>query len=64
MITQKTQANDELLISAAFCTALKMTERLPDTDECDYQFSDRFSQKMRFLYEQMGWDYDPTVMEK
>ena len=64
MITQQTQANDELLISAVFCEAIKMTERLPVPSECDHQFSDRFYQKMRLLYEQMGWGYNPKVMER
>ena len=64
MITQHTQINDKLLITATFRVATKMNECLPDPNECDHQFSERFYQKMRLLYEKMGWDYDPEIMEK
>lgn len=64
MIAQQTQMKNELLVSAALNAAMKMDERLPDPSKFDHQFSERFYQKMRLLYEQMGWEYAPSVMER
>ena len=64
MIAQQKQINDKLLITAAFRAAMKMDEYLPTPSKCDHQFSEGFHQKMRILYEQMGWKYNPEVMEK
>lgn len=59
-MTQKEQIINALLNAIISDIWTKKNEDLLDVQP----FSERFYQKMRPLYEEMGWNYDPTVMER
>ena len=59
-MTQKEQLIIALLNAIISDIWTKQNEDLPDV----HHFSNRFYQKMRLLYEEMGWNYDPAVMER
>lgn len=60
IMTQKEQLIIALLNAIISDIWIKQDEDLPDV----HHFSERFYQKMRLLYEEMAWNYDPTVMER
>ena len=57
---QKEQIIIALLNAIISDIRTKQDEDLPDV----HPFSERFYQKMRLLYKEMGWNYDPAVMER
>lgn len=59
-MTQKEQLIIALLNAIISDIWIKQDEDLPDV----HHFSERFYQKMRCLYKEMGWNYDPAVMER
>ena len=59
-MTQKEQIIEAWLNAVISDIWIKQDEDLPDVPP----FSERFYQKMRRLYKEMGWNYDPTVMER
>ena len=59
-MTQKEQIINALLNAIISDIWTKKNEDLLDVQP----FSERFYQKMRLLYEEMGWNYDPAVMER
>ena len=60
IMTQKEQIINTLLNAIISDIWTMKNEDLPDV----HHFSERFYQKMRLLYEEMGWNYDPAVMER
>ena len=60
IMTQKEQIINALLNAIISDIWTKKNEDLLDV----HPFSERFYQKMRLLYKEMGWNYDPTVMER
>ena len=60
IMTQKEQLIIALLNAIISDIWIKQDEDLPDVPP----FSERIYQKMRRLYKEMGWNYDPTVMER
>ena len=59
-MTQKEQIIEAWLNAVISDIWTMKNEDLPDV----HPFSKRFYQKMRLLYEEMGWNYDPAVMER
>lgn len=59
-MTQKEEIIEAWLNAVISDIWIKQDEDLPDV----HPFSERFYQKMRLLYEEMGWNYDPAVMER
>ena len=60
IMTQKEQIIEAWLNAVISDIWTMKNEDLPDV----HPFSERFYQKMRLLYEEMGWNYDPAVMER
>ena len=65
MIPRKNQLTDEMLAHVPSEYEKARLASLSDPSKYeDHQFSERFYQKMRLLYEKMGWKYNPGLMEK